>query len=157
VAVSITCDCGNRWEYRGSSGRTQCRRCRARVYITAEQRRSAGLRGANVSSPKRSILRRQASAPSYPEVPSYPDPEEEPRISSPRISSPQLPPIGETLLRMAQTFTNQAFQPPKQATRPVRKSSQPVAQPRPRTVRTRVCPKCATGTAACGLPGCPMP
>src|ERR1035441_746912 len=37
----ITCDCGYRWRYRGSSWRTHCRECRKGYYIPVSRRLDA--------------------------------------------------------------------------------------------------------------------
>lgn len=41
-SVEMTCSkCSNRWESRARSSRTQCGRCRAKVYVPVEKRRQA--------------------------------------------------------------------------------------------------------------------
>ena len=41
--LHIACECGHRWRSQAATGRTQCPQCRARIYVTAAQRRSAHL------------------------------------------------------------------------------------------------------------------
>jgi hypothetical protein len=43
MTINVTCTCGNRWTSTARSGRTQCKTCRARIYIPIEVRRQAGI------------------------------------------------------------------------------------------------------------------
>lgn len=63
----VTCGrCGNRWHYRGHSGRTQCRLCRTRLYVPAATRRQNP--GGN-SDGSRAVTIRGNGAPSTATLP----------------------------------------------------------------------------------------
>jgi len=67
VSYVVECsECGHRWPSTSSSGRTQCRVCRARVYVDAATRRAAGVLG---PTPSRRLAPRLSSTPPPTEQP----------------------------------------------------------------------------------------
>ena len=145
--IMVTCDCGAQWEYRGSSGRTRCRQCRAPAYVPAGQLRAAGRRGA--TAPARTARARAQQ----PEPVATPAP---PRAPAPRTPARhQVSAAGrpDFFAMMADTLTGIAEA--RAAAPTVHQVTVPHPAHRLLTSAGR-CPLCATGTAACQIAGCPM-
>lgn len=70
--VVVTCtECGYRWEYRGRSWRTQCRACRAKVYVPVATRPASAPRRSQW--PSRAPLLRRVPAPHTQSPPAWGD------------------------------------------------------------------------------------
>jgi hypothetical protein len=142
---AVSCACRHAWRSTSATGRTRCRACGARVYVPASRRGS-------VHSPAR--------RPRAPSVPGRARPARPGRGSEPAFVPSPAPPTtavpGDPLAALIAGLVAGRPRPAPAAPAPQRRTPSP-GTPARTTVPVPRCPRCATGTARCPLPACPMP